>query len=158
MDYGHTSDIEESALAAQAGAKMAVNDHMPTQETLYAPPLYDSSMPLLGTVMPNGDGGEQSQQRATSSSEEEPPPPPNALRNGLILLAILLLPFFIIIGSMVALMVSEIDPLGFSFLAFLLLFSLVLSALTTLFLVRISTPCIIESYPLILATGKGHLN
>jgi hypothetical protein len=148
MDSRHAGDIEgvdiESARLAQAGVKAAVNNDTLAQETIYGPPSYDSSTPLLGTPMPNGDGGESSQQRAASGSESAPPPP-NALRNAFILLTILFLPFIMIMGSWVTLVALDIDPLGFSFLAFLLLVSLVLSALVIALLVRSSTSYMFEA-------------
>lgn len=149
MDHGHTGDVEkvdrESARPAQAGVKAAVDDDVLEQETLHAPPSYDPSTHLLGSSMPNGDDGDPSQQRATSSSEEDRRPFPTWV--AIILLVISQSPLVIIIGSVVALQASGMDPLGFSFLAFLLLFSLVFSAFAIVLLVRISTPHIVESYP-----------
>jgi hypothetical protein len=150
MDYGHTGDVEESdielARIAQAGVKAGANDHMLARETLDAPPpLYDSSAPLLDTLVPNGDDGEPSQRQATSSSEEDPPPPLTWV--GVVVFTLCVLPILLIIGWLVA-VDMERDSLGFSFLALLLLFlSLPVSFSLIACLVRVSTSYIVESCP-----------
>jgi hypothetical protein len=135
MDYRHTGDIEdiERARLAQAGVTSAAND--------YVPPSYNSTTPLLSTSIPNGGGEDPAQQQTTSSSEEEPPF--LGVWPALILFFFMMLPLFIIIGSWPALIVTGVDPLGFSFLAFLLLFSLVPSAIGILILVRVSAPYVV---------------
>ncbi len=116
MDYQHTGDIEgaETARLAWVGVTQAAND---------------PSTRLLNTSIPTGGGeGGASQPLSANNNnddDEEPltplPPVPAT-----ILFIVTFLPVFIIFSSLWALgAFSEQDPLGFSFLALLLLFSLV---------------------------------
>lgn len=140
MDYGRTGDIEDARLA-QAGVVTAGNEHnLCAQE---AP--YGSSTPLLSTSIPNGDDSGPAEQQDTSSSE--PQPIPHALAKGLFLFFISMLPFIIIMASWIYLETSEIDPLGFSFLSFLLIFSLAVSGIAIALLVRIAIPYIVKFWP-----------
>ena len=134
MDYRHTGDIDhvESARLAQAGVTPAVNGDMLTPETRQS---YESSTPLLSTLTPNSNDVEASQPQAPSSSDEEPPF--IGIWPAVIVFVAVMLPPFIVILSFPILIGSGKDPLGFSFLAFLLLFSLVPCGLGIVFLVRV---------------------
>jgi hypothetical protein len=137
MDYGRTDDIEDARLA-QAGVVAVANDqNMRAQETPYG-----TSTPLLSTSISNGDGGGPAEQQGTNSSELQSLP--HALLKGLFLFFIGMLPFIIIMASWIYLITSEIDPLGFSFLSFLLLVSLAVSAIAIALLVCIAILYIIK--------------
>ena len=128
MDYQHTGDIEdpETARLAWAGVTPAAND---------------PSTRLLVTSIPTGGGeGGASQPLSANNNDEEPltplPPVPAT-----ILFIVTFLPVFIIFGSLWALgAFSKQDPLGFSLLALLLLFSLVPCGLGIAVLVRVCSP------------------
>jgi hypothetical protein len=137
MDYGRTGDIEDARLA-QAGVAAAGNEHNLRAEEA----LFGTSTSLLSTSISNGDDSGPAEQQDTSSSE--PQPIPHALAKGLFLFFISLLPFIIILASWIYLVTSDIDPLGLSFLSFLLIFSLAVSAITIALLVRIAIPYIIK--------------
>ncbi|KAH7176163.1 hypothetical protein EDB81DRAFT_33108 [Dactylonectria macrodidyma] len=124
MDYQHAGDTE--------GAKTARLNHAGI-----TPAAIDSSTPLLTTSVPTGGEGEVSQPLLTNNNEE--PPTPLPLVPAIILFIVAFLPF-IIIGSVLALVYSEQDPLGFSFLALFLLSSLVPCCLGIAFLAGIIGP------------------
>ncbi|KAH7228390.1 hypothetical protein B0J15DRAFT_506599 [Fusarium solani] len=125
MDYQHTGDIEsaETARLAQAGVTPTAND---------------SSTPLLTTSILTSGEVEASQPLPTNNKEEPPTPLPPVPAT--ILFIVMFLPFIIILGSLPALALSKQDPLGFSFLAFLLLFSLVPCGLGIAFLMGVMDP------------------
>lgn len=123
---------DELTTYAQSGVEML------TQEPDH-PPSYDSSPLLLN------DGNDK-----PLLPEEHLPP----LWVRLIFFAIMMIPFIIIPGSCVVLIVTDVDPLGFSFLAFLLLFSLVPSLLAITLLVSIPAPRLVESCPLLRKTER----
>src|SRR5690348_476289 len=111
MGYQHTGDIEEAETARLGRA-------------VVTPAANDSSTPLLTASLLSTGGEREAPQLFPTNKTEEPslafPPVPT-----IILAIVMLLPSSIILGSLVALALSKRDPLGFSFLALLLLVSLV---------------------------------
>lgn len=122
MDYHHAGDIEgaETARLGQAGV---------------TPAAYDFSAPLLTTSIATGGEGEASRLLSENNNEEPPTPLPPVPAT--ILFIVMFLPLIIILGSLSALALSKQDPLGFSFLAFLLLVSLAPCGLGIALLVRV---------------------
>jgi len=129
-DYQRTGDIEdaETARLAWAGATPAAND---------------PSTRLLITSIPTGGGGEggASQPLSANNNNDEEPLTPLPPVPATILFIVTFLPVCMIFGSLWVLgAFSNQDPLGFSFLALLLLFSLVPCGLGIAVLVRVCSP------------------
>lgn len=130
MDYRRIGDVEEG----QVGVMAATNDqNMRAQE-----PPYDASTPLLSTTISNGDDGGRAEQQGTDNSELQERSPKSFLQ-GLSLFLVSMLPLIIIIGAWIYLSKTDKDPLGFSFISFMLLMSLFYSALAIVLLVCIDT-------------------
>jgi hypothetical protein len=147
MDYGRTDGIEDARLA-QTGVVAAANDqNMRAQEMRYG-----TSTPFLSTSISNGDDSSPAEQQGTNSSELQPIP--HALLKALFLFFIGMLPFIIIITSWIYLITSEIDPLGFSLLSFLLLVSLAVSVIAIALLVCIAILYIIKLWSRSLQVGN----
>jgi hypothetical protein len=143
MDRKRTGDTDQVDIElAQGAVNTDANDQCLAQEAL-PPPSYDASEPLLATSAADGEDGEPSQQPATASSKEEPPFLPVWL--AVIFVVLTIGPFVAPIGLMVFLSTSGRDPLGFSFLAYLMAFALLISVV----LVTV-TVCICSSLRLCL--------
>jgi len=123
----------EMAHFIRAEIKVAVQDQV--QETLNAPPSYDSSAPLLmASTMGDEDDIEEAQQQTASSGDKCA----SILMQCKNLLAVfaILFPFFGTFSLVPIIIASGMDPLGFSGLAALLMLSLLVFIMIQIFVVR----------------------
>jgi hypothetical protein len=127
MDRKRTGDTGQVDIElAQGVVNTDVNDQSLAQDALHSPPpSYDASEPLLATSAADDEDGEPSQQPATASSKEERPFLPVWL--AVIFVVLTIGPFVAPIGIMAFLSTSGRDPLGFSFLSYLMTFALLIS-------------------------------